>query len=367
MPTALVTGASSGIGHAFARKLAADGYQLILVARNAERLEEVAEELRAQHRVEVEVLPADLTRRDELQLVAERLGQVDRPVDLLVNNAGFALQGMFLSGDVGDEEKFMDIMIRAVLVLSRAALPGMVARERGGVITVSSVAGFIPSGTYSAAKAWATTFTMSLNGELAGSGVTATALCPGYVRTDFHPRAGLDMSYLPRWAWIKDDRLVKRCLADVGRRKALSVPTLRYTLAVFILRHAPLWIVLGAGRRRAVKRAKAYRRELEQTATAPNSADAMADARNSQGRAQIRRGRRAAAPVPDGPIVDELGSETPPGSSAPAPVPSASSPEVDLRTSIPTTDPATSAARDSAGTSLGAGPGTGELRRPRRH
>jgi short-subunit dehydrogenase len=240
MTTALVTGATSGIGNAFARRLAAEGSGLVLVARDAVRLEEEATTFRERHGVEVEVLAADLSDREQLERVARRLRDEARPVDVLVSNAGFGVGKPFLSTRISEEERVLDVMVRAVLVLTRAAAPGMVSRGRGKIITVSSVAGFFSGGTYSAAKAWATAFTSSLAGELAGTGVTATALCPGYVRTEFHQRAGMDVSDLPYWAWLDADRVIADCLSDVRRGRAVSVPSLRYKTAVFFLRHVPL-------------------------------------------------------------------------------------------------------------------------------
>ncbi len=240
MATALITGATSGIGLAFARRLAADGCGLVLVSRDAGRLGEVARELRERHGADAEILPADLCDRGQLDRVAARLREGTPPVDILVNNAGFGLAEPFLRGSLADEERMLDVLVRAVLVLTRAAAPGMVSRGRGAVITVSSVAGFLPGGTYSAAKSWATAFTTSLAGQLAGTGVTATALCPGFVRTEFQQRAGIDVSYLPAFAWLDPDRLVDSCLADVRRGRALSVPSLKYKATVFLLRHLPL-------------------------------------------------------------------------------------------------------------------------------
>jgi short-subunit dehydrogenase len=260
MATALITGATAGIGNAFARLLAREGHGLILVARDADRLGQVAAGLREAHGIEVETLAADLADREQLERVADRLREASRPVDVLVNNAGFTLNRGLLGSETADEERFLEVMVRAVLVLSKAAVPGMVARGRGRIVTVSSVAGFLPSGTYSAAKAWATTFTLSLAADLAGSGVTATALCPGYVHTEFHQRASLDMSMLPSWAWLDADRLVADCWADVRRGSALSVPSRRYKLAVLALRHMPLRSVQLVGRRRAARRAAAGER-----------------------------------------------------------------------------------------------------------
>jgi uncharacterized protein len=253
-PTALVTGGTAGIGNAFARALAARGTDLVLVARDAQRLEGVAADLRERHGVDVEVLVADLADREQLERVADRLRDRARPVDLLVNNAGFSVKQWFVGGDVTAEERLLDVLVRAVLVLSAAATPGMVERGRGAVVTVSSVAGFLPSGTYSAAKAWATTFTMSLAAELTGTGVTATALCPGYVHTEFHGRAGIRMNRLPEWVWLDADDVVAQCLRDVGRGRSISVPGTLYKLAVVAQRHLPLgivhWFAGGRMRRR---------------------------------------------------------------------------------------------------------------------
>lgn len=224
------------------------------MARGVERLEAVAEELRVLHGVRVEVLPADLGDPADLARVAERLADAERPVDTLVNNAGFGARGRLLSGDVSEELRLLDVMVRAVLVLTHAALPGMVARGRGRVVNVSSVASFVPGGTYSAAKAWVTTFTLGLHPELVGTGVTATALCPGYVRTEFFERAGLDSSRVPGFLWLEPDQVVAACLRDVALGRVVSVPTRRYAVMVGIVRHVPLRLLrtavrLGSGRR----------------------------------------------------------------------------------------------------------------------
>jgi short-subunit dehydrogenase len=253
-PTALVTGATAGIGRAFAEHLATDGHDLVLVARDAARLGEVAAAITGRHGVEVEVIAADLTDRTALERVAERLRDGGRPVDVLVNNAGFGPRQRIHEGDLDVEERLVDLLVVAVLVLTHAALPGMVARHRGTVVTVSSVAGFLPGGTYSAAKAWATTFTASVAAQVAGTGVTATALCPGFVRTEFHQRAGLRMDSMPRWAWLDVDRLVTDCLRDVERGRVVSVPSKRYKAAAFVLRHAPMRLQQRIGGRRAARR-----------------------------------------------------------------------------------------------------------------
>lgn len=247
-PTALVTGATSGIGLEFARQLAAGGHNLVIVARDAARLERVAEELRSTYAADCETLAADLSQRAELQRVAERVGETDRPVDVLVNNAGFALKGRFLQLDVADEERHLDVLVRAVLVLSHAAGRAMSARGRGRIVNVSSVAGFIASGTYSAAKAWVTTFTEGLANELAGTGVTATALCPGFTRTEFHERAEIRMDRTPGFMWLDARRLVADALADVDKGRVVSVPGAQYKAIVGLLRVVPRSLVRGRAR-----------------------------------------------------------------------------------------------------------------------
>lgn len=224
MAVALVTGASSGIGLAFARELACRGHDLVLVARSADRLAEVADDLADLHGTRCEVLTADLTDRAELQRVADRLADPARPVDLLVNNAGYGLRTSFLQTPVEREEHHLALHTRAVLVLSHAAALAMRERGRGAIVNVSSVAGFVQMGTYSAAKAWCTTFTEGLAAELRGTGVTATALCPGFTHTEFHERAEMSMSHLPEVAWLDADRLVQDCLDDVARGRVVSVP-----------------------------------------------------------------------------------------------------------------------------------------------
>lgn len=234
MTTALVTGGTSGIGLAFARRLAATGHDLVLVARDVARLEQTADDLRLRYGVAVEVLVADLAVRAQVQRVADRVSDVDHPVDLLVNNAGYGLGQRFVGGDVEAEAQMLDVLCRAVLVLSHAGTGAMVARGHGAIVNVSSVAGWTAGGTYAAAKAWVTAFTEGLACELAGTGVTATALCPGYVRTG--STAGMR---LPELAWLDVDDLVESALDDVRRGRIISVPSLRYTAVASAMRAAP--------------------------------------------------------------------------------------------------------------------------------
>src|SRR5688572_519480 len=197
MPTALVTGASAGIGAAFVRRLGRDGFDLVLVARDATRLATLADEVGAAHGVRTEVLPADLATDEGVAAVEERLSRDAEPVDLLVNNAGFGHRGRFLDVPVTDEVTMLRVHVEAVLRLTTAAVRGMRSRGRGGVVNVASVAAFCPRGTYGASKAWVVSFSEAVRQDLAGTGVNVLALCPGFTHSEFHGRAGMDMSWIP--------------------------------------------------------------------------------------------------------------------------------------------------------------------------
>ncbi|GAB3673233.1 SDR family NAD(P)-dependent oxidoreductase [Angustibacter aerolatus] len=246
---ALVTGATSGLGLAFARRLAADGHDVVLVARDVERLEAVAHELRTVHRRDVELLPADLTDRAALQRVADRLGDPGRPVEVVVNNAGASLGHAFLAGPVEESERSLDLLVRAVLVLSHAAATAMRERGRGAIVNVSSVSGWAVMGPYSASKSWVTVFSEGLAGEVGPDGVRVLALAPGFVRTEFHQRAGMTMSMVPSWGWLDADRVVDECLRDLRAGRLVSVPSRRWTVLATLLRVLPRATVrAGTGR-----------------------------------------------------------------------------------------------------------------------
>ena len=242
MPTALVTGATAGLGAEFARQLAADGYDLVLVARDTDRLEQIGDELTRLHGRKVKLIGADLTTEEGCTAVAERIEQRDEPVDVLVNNAGFGMYKVFGSAALADEERQLDLNVRAVLRLSHAAVRVMTARSSGRIINVSSVSAFVPRGsnaTYAASKAWVTMFSEALSVQLTGSGVTVTAICPGFTRTEFHDRANADMSHVPDRMWLGAADVVREGLADAFAGKPVSIPTRQYRRLVLLARVVP--------------------------------------------------------------------------------------------------------------------------------
>ncbi len=238
---ALVTGASSGIGRAYAEKLAARRYNLVIVARDAGRLAEVAERVRGTHNVECEVLPADLVDPVQRRGVEQRLAAAPA-VDLLVNNAGFGTTGQFVDLDLDTEERQILLNQVALMRLTRAALPGMVERRRGAIVNVSSLAGFVPGAsmaTYCATKAFVTSFTEALHEELRGTGVRVQALCPGLTRTEFQHRAGVDASRAPGFLWMTAEDVVDESLRGLRRRKLVVVPGKLNRSAAALIRVSP--------------------------------------------------------------------------------------------------------------------------------
>ncbi|WP_224275553.1 SDR family NAD(P)-dependent oxidoreductase [Nocardioides lacusdianchii] len=224
--TSLITGATAGIGHEYAVQLAARGDDLVLVARDAARLEAVAEELRRAHQVDVEVLVADLTDRADLARVEARLADRDNPVDLLVNNAGFGLKKRFLDNTADEETAMLEVLVTAVLRLSHAALGAMAERGHGGIINVSSVAAFLPRGSYSAAKAWVNSFSEWAHLEYASRGVKVMALCPGFTKTEFHER--MQVTRGDGFMWLDVEFLVSTSLKDFEKGRVYSIPGAQY-------------------------------------------------------------------------------------------------------------------------------------------
>jgi short-subunit dehydrogenase len=252
VPTALITGGSSGLGAEFARQLADVGHDLVLVARDEQRLRDFASTLQ---NTRVDVLAADLATDEGCERVAERIADPANPVDLLVNNAGIGTYRPFGTAPLDVEERQLDLNVRAVLRLAHAAVQAMTARGRGRILNVSSVAGFVPRGgnaTYSASKAWVTMFSEALAIQLAGSGVTVTAVCPGFTHTEFHQRANVDMSHVPERMWLDAADVVREGLADTFAGKPLSIPTRRYKALVGTARTLPRPVLRAVMTRRGM-------------------------------------------------------------------------------------------------------------------
>ncbi|MFJ3173470.1 SDR family NAD(P)-dependent oxidoreductase [Streptomyces roseus] len=239
MTTVLITGASAGLGAAFARGFAAKGCELVLVARDKERLEAVARELGREFGTASEVLPADLLDADGCTAVAERLADRQRPVDILVNNAGFGLPAPFPYSPIEDEERLLDLLVKVPLRLTHAVLPGLRERRRGAVVNVSSVAGLLPTGTYGAAKAWVTAFSESLRVDMEPYGVRVLAVVPGFTRTEFQARAGMDVSSLREAVWLEPEAVVAKALRDLALRRPVSITGRRYQAYALAVRHLP--------------------------------------------------------------------------------------------------------------------------------
>lgn len=253
MATALITGGSSGIGAEFARQLAASGHDLVLVARDSGRLTAVATRLHAASGIDVETVVADLSDPVDVSRVAARIEDPTRPIDIVINNAGVGVRAALASADVSEHEHAFAVMCRAMLVLGGAAARSMRDR-RGTIINVSSLQSFLATGSYGAIKAWVTAYSQGLAVELRATDVTVTALLPGWVRTEWHARAGVQRSSLPSWLWTEPDVVVRAALRAARRGRVICIPTVRYRVLGWFARHLPMrtgrWIsaAITAGR-----------------------------------------------------------------------------------------------------------------------
>lgn len=229
---ALVTGASSGLGAEYARQLAASGHDIVLVARDKNRLRRLAEGLQADWGIRTEVLAADLHQEKGRLLVSSRLRDATKPVSVLVNNAGYGISGDLDESDEIEEKNHHTIHVAAPLELTKAVLPGMLERGFGRVIVVSSVAGYLARGTYSAHKAWGLSFARSMTAAYAKRGVVVSAVAPGFTRTEFHQRMGMNVSGIPSVMWLRAEYVVKLSLRAAKKGRAVTIPSWRYKALV---------------------------------------------------------------------------------------------------------------------------------------
>ncbi len=251
--TALVTGATSGIGEAFTRLLADKGYDLILVARDESRLKERADSLTTKYGIKAEVLRADLTNFADCEIIEARLRSETSPISVLINNAGFGINKAFTVSEIKAETELLDVLVRAPMRFMHAVLPGMKARNSGTIINVSSVASWIAGGTYSAAKSYLTVISESLHTELSGTKVIVSALCPGFTRTEFHQRGRMKMGGLPKFMWLDSEKVVAESWRSAQNGKAISVPGWQYVILSFITRFGPRPMIRKIGMNVRVK------------------------------------------------------------------------------------------------------------------
>jgi short-subunit dehydrogenase len=246
-PIALVTGASAGIGAAFAEYLAELGHDLVITARDLARLETASAELRSKYGVEVEVIKADLATNEGIKTIELRLENRSRPIEVLINNAGFGINKSFAVSDRQTENDLLDVLVRAPLRFMHAVLPAMKERDSGTIINVSSVAGWIAGGSYSAAKSYLTVMSESLHTELLGTNVNVHALCPGFTRTEFHQRGRMKMTGLPEFLWLDAREVVATAWKSAQKGKALSIPGSQYKILTLLMRYVPRPIVRKVG------------------------------------------------------------------------------------------------------------------------
>ena len=242
---ALVTGATVGIGESFTRLLAQNGYNIVLVARDLPRLQERAKTLESTFGIATTVIQADLATDAGCKTIEDFIANTQ--IDVLINNAGFGINKAFTMSQLDAEQQLLDVLVRTPMRLMHVALPGMKERNKGVIINVSSVAGWIAGGTYSASKSYLTVLSESLHTELSSTNVKVSALCPGFTRTEFHQRGRMSMKGLPAFMWLNSDKLVAKAWKDAVGGKAVSVPGWQYQLLTFVMRNAPRPMVRKIG------------------------------------------------------------------------------------------------------------------------
>ena len=251
---ALVTGATAGIGESFTRLLAENNYNIVMVARDLQRLEERARELESKFNISTHVIQADLATESGCAVIEQYIS--NNQIDVLINNAGFGLNKAFTMSSLEAEQQMLDVLVRTPMRLMHAVLPGMKERNKGVVINVSSVAGYIAGGSYSASKSYITVISESLNTELAGTHVKVSAVCPGFTRTEFHQRARMSMKGLPNFMWLNADELVKKAWSDALRGEAVSIPGWQYRVLTFVIQTVPRSLVRKVGMNLRAKQRK---------------------------------------------------------------------------------------------------------------
>lgn len=244
---ALITGTTSGIGKAFTDLLADLGYDIVLVSRDEIRMKQQALDLRERTGVNVEILCADLTLQQDRDLVALRLGDRTKPIEVLVNNAGFGINSDFANSSIKKQLDLIECMITSTMQFCHAVIPSMKKTGRGYIINVSSIAGFMTGSTYCSAKSWVTNFSESLHQELAPHGINIHVICPGFTKTEFHLRCNQDVSGVPNIFWLKPEKVASLAFSNVIKGKVLSVPGLHYKMLVALHLFAPRPVVRGYG------------------------------------------------------------------------------------------------------------------------
>jgi short-subunit dehydrogenase len=242
---AIVTGATAGIGESFTLVLAREGFNIVLVARDLERMKERAATLESQFNVQTAIVQADLATDDGCAKVEKYI--TDNQIEVLINNAGFGINKAFSMSELNSEQQLLDVLVRTPMRLMHTVIPQMKARNSGSIVNVSSVAGWIAGGTYSAAKSYLTVLSESLHTELRGTGIKISALCPGFTRTEFHERGRMRMNGLPNFMWLSADRVVSQAWKENQNGKVLSVPGWQYLILSTVSRFGPRPLVRKLG------------------------------------------------------------------------------------------------------------------------
>jgi short-subunit dehydrogenase len=242
---AVVTGATAGIGESFTRILAHDGFNIVLVARDLDRMKERAANLESQFKIKTAIIQADLATDDGCGKVEKYIRE--NQIEVLINNAGFGINKAFSVSDINAEQQLLDVLVRTPMRLMHAVIPQMKERNTGSIINVSSVAGWIAGGTYSASKSYLTVLSESLHTEMNGTGVKISALCPGFTRTEFHERGRMRMNALPEFMWLSADRVVLQAWKENQNGKVISVPGWQYVILSTVSRFGPRPLVRKLG------------------------------------------------------------------------------------------------------------------------